>query len=37
MIVSERKAKVPCDGREYLLNQLEALSARALFASERTK
>jgi hypothetical protein len=35
--MSERKAKAHCDGRENSNQKPEALSARALFASERAK
>jgi hypothetical protein len=35
--MSERKAKAHCDGREKSIVKLEALSARALFASERIR
>jgi hypothetical protein len=35
--MNERKAKARYDGREKFDDQSEALSARALFASERIK
>jgi MoxR-like ATPase len=36
-VMSERKAKAHCDEREKLLGEPKALSARALFASERIR
>jgi hypothetical protein len=35
--MNERKTKAHCDEREKFLDQPKALSARALFASERIK
>jgi hypothetical protein len=35
--MSERKAKAHCDGRERKIEFIGALSARALFASERIR
>jgi hypothetical protein len=35
--MSERKAKARCDGREKSIDDTQALSARALFASERIR